>query len=634
MRGWRGGAAALLVAAVLLPAPLLLKRRAAAPADEWRRADFDRALDRALAGADDEDLDRALAPRRRLADGDPLPAQVECSVVTFAYKKDISTSGTAGGGWKRVAAADIDGDGDAADLVSADWSTHKLWWFENDMAGTFTAAEAYSNNQVLKKPMDVATGDIDDNDTVDIVTAGQTKDEILWFKTSHNADGSTSFTYNTIDKTLTDARSVFVADVDGDSLLDVVSASVSNEVVKWYKAAHEVGDDVDDPSTDVLWTAYTIDAAYHDRFDDDGGASPIEVQAVKVVVADLDGDDKLDVLYADDKTGVVGWSAQPAGVTSAADWGSSLTIDYDATNKAKWVVAADFDGDDNVDVVAATTTGTILLYENLGGSPVTWTEKTPLCSSSCPAVVSVEVFDIDGDQDLDVLASVEDADEIRWWKNNGNWAFASYEAVEDRAVDDDFTINKAGGYLTAVDLDADGDLDVVSAHDSYITWYENDCTIAPTPAPSPRPSFSPRPTHSFNPTPRPSVSFNPTPRPTFRPTNKQFHCESNVFGIPHIIDQPDSSTGYNGAYGCNSIFAIDVDGDFDVDFVAGNAGDNAVAWYANDGYEDFTKYSITDSSQASTYQASNAKDVFAIDVDGDGDVDVLSASFDDDKIAW
>ena len=59
MRGWRGGAAALLVAAVLLPAPLLLKRRAAAPADEWRRADFDRALDRALADLDDE------PPRRR-----------------------------------------------------------------------------------------------------------------------------------------------------------------------------------------------------------------------------------------------------------------------------------------------------------------------------------------------------------------------------------------------------------------------------------------------------------------------------------------------------------------------------------------------------------------------------------------
>ena len=105
MRGWRGGAAALLVAAVLLPAPLLLKRRAAAPADEWRRADFDLALDRALADLDDEprrrddeDVDRALAPRRRLADGDALPAQIECSVVTFAWKQDISTSGSGGNG--------------------------------------------------------------------------------------------------------------------------------------------------------------------------------------------------------------------------------------------------------------------------------------------------------------------------------------------------------------------------------------------------------------------------------------------------------------------------------------------------------------------------------------------------------
>ena len=56
--------------------------------------------------------------------------------------------------------------------------------------------------------------------------------------------------------------------------------------------------------------------------------------------------------------------------------------------------------------------------------------------------------------------------------------------------------------------------------------------------------------------------------------------------------------------------------------------------FDNDGDEDFTKVSITDSSQANTYQAKGAKDVFAIDVDDDGDIDVLSASFDDDKITW
>ena len=183
--------------------------------------------------------------------------------------------------------------------------------------------------------MDVATADIDDDGSMDIVAAGETKTELMWFRNS----GSGAFSQRTIDAGLTGAKSVFVIDVDDDGLLDVVSAGTkadSVEIVKWYKAAHAVGDDDGpNPATDVSWTAYTVDAAYHDRFDDDEGASPIEVRAVKVVVADLDGDDKLDVLYADDNTGVLGWSAQPAGVTSAADWGSSLTIDYDAANKAE-----------------------------------------------------------------------------------------------------------------------------------------------------------------------------------------------------------------------------------------------------------------------------------------------------------
>ena len=42
---------------------------------------------------------------------------------------------------------------------------------------------------------------------------------------------------------------------------------------------------------------------------------------------------------------------------------------------------------------------------------------------------------------------------------------------------------------------------------------------------------------------------------------------------------------------------------------------------------DFTTHVITAS-------ALNADSVFAIDVDGDGDIDVLSASSGDDKIAW
>ena len=72
-----------------------------------------------------------------------------------------------------------------------------------------------------------------------------------------------------------------------------------------------------------------------------------------------------------------------------------------------------------------------------------------------------------------------------------------------------------------------------------------------------------------------------------------------------------------------------MDGDGDVDVLSASAWDDTVAWYENqDGVGGgFTTHIITTS-------ADYAHSVFAIDMDGDGDVDVLSASFNDDKVAW
>ena len=117
----------------------------------------------------------------------------------------------------------------------------------------------------------------------------------------------------------------------------------------------------------VIETAFTVTTDGYYAYGTYYGPSDsdISIKAVSVFVADIDGDDKQDVLYADSTNGILAWSEQ----TSATDWGESLEIKYDTTNKAKWVVAADFDGDNDLDVVAATTTGTIPLYENPGGRP-------------------------------------------------------------------------------------------------------------------------------------------------------------------------------------------------------------------------------------------------------------------------
>ncbi len=81
---------------------------------------------------------------------------------------------------------------------------------------------------------------------------------------------------------------------------------------------------------------------------------------------------------------------------------------------------------------------------------------------------------------------------------------------------------------------------------------------------------------------------------------------------------------------CNhaeEVFSVDLDGDGDMDVLSASLRDDKIAWYENDGEANFTAHIITTS-------ADGAVSIFAADVDGDGDLDVLSASAWDDEIAW
>ena len=92
-----------------------------------------------------------------------------------------------------------------------------------------------------------------------------------------------------------------------------------------------------------------------------------------------------------------------------------------------------------------------------------------------------------------------------------------------------------------------------------------------------------------------------------------------TFGVRDAI-----STDVDGAF---SVFACDVDGDGDVDVLSASHSDDRIAWYENNGSGSFGAHTISTAADL-------ARSVFACDVDGDGDVDVLSASSNDDRIAW
>ena len=80
--------------------------------------------------------------------------------------------------------------------------------------------------------------------------------------------------------------------------------------------------------------------------------------------------------------------------------------------------------------------------------------------------------------------------------------------------------------------------------------------------------------------------------------------------------------------GVSDVHSADLDGDGDMDVVSASASDGKVAWYANDGLNVFGTQRII------TTQADGGigLDLDVVDMDGDGDTDVLSACF--TKVAW
>lgn len=147
----------------------------------------------------------------------------------------------------------------------------------------------------------------------------------------------------------------------------------------------------------------------------------------------------------------------------------------------------------------------------------------------------------------------------------------SQEFVEAQIIETNSLSTKA---FHASDLDGDGDMDLITGHNDFgssIAWYEND--------------------------------------------------GNGVFGSQTIISGFADPPVY-------AIFSSDLDGDGDMDVLSVSVNDDIVAWYENDGGGNFG------SQQVITTDADSPRDVYTADLDGDGDMDVLSVSDNDDVIAW
>ena len=156
--------------------------------------------------------------------------------------------------------------------------------------------------------------------------------------------------------------------------------------------------------------------------------------------------------------------------------------DVDASLSFKWMktthpaFATDLDADGDVDILVAdlehvkekygdTGDGVIYWYENDGAQTFGSTSRRVVHRSN-KEEVAVYALDLDGDGDVDVLAANGDSSELWWYQNDGAESFTP-EPVSNSA--------KARA-VYAADVDGDANMDVLSASNSgtyHVAWYRN-----------------------------------------------------------------------------------------------------------------------------------------------------------------
>ena len=276
------------------------------------------------------------------------------------------------------------------------------------------------------------------------------------------------------------------------------------------------------------------------------------------------------------------------------------------------VYAIDVDGDGDMDVLSTAVNDNdkaLSWYENDGNE--NFTQHT--IATTALAAESVYAVDVDGDGDMDVLSTW--GYYIYWFENDGNKNFTPHQIPT--YMDETYSVY-------AADVDGDGDMDVLSASwdeinfpSSYeIAWYENDGEENFTRHRIEH--FVRRPHSVYSADVDGDGDMDVLSASRYDPKIAWYENDGNENFTRHKIT--------TSAFSCFSVSAVDIDSDGDMDVLSASF-DNKILWYENDGNENFTQRLVTTNVNAS-------QSVYAIDVDGDGDMDVLSASVSDDKIAW
>jgi len=316
--------------------------------------------------------------------------------------------------------------------------------------------------------------------------------------------------------------------------------------------------------------------------------------------------------------------------------------------------AADINNDGYIDILLRTDYE-ILWFENIGNAYSFSQANIIRDGSSMNQLRSIDTADVDNDGDIDIFFANFTGNSISWYENLGNGGFGVEQVISTNTL--------GVTSVKASDLNSDGSIDVISASkvDGKIAWYENlgggifssqkliavsadiehvtsadfdldgdiDIAWASTG------NFK-RITYAEN---LGNAIFSNTVLSTsaMLPTalgsgdiDSDGDLDLLVGGTLRVASHENLGNVFssslniidiNNTLGNRSIFGVDIDNDGDDDILTASINDDKVGWYENIGFGNFSSFIAISSN------LNDIKEIFVADMDGDGDNDIIAASF-------
>ncbi len=330
-------------------------------------------------------------------------------------------------GVKFVDAGDMTGDGNI-DVIGTDGNSIVLWkniegngrtWVRQTVTDDFESDSAGINC--------LHAADVTGDGNLDVLVAGGNR--FVVFK-NLVGDGS-GWTQQLIADGPSEALSISAADIDGDGTLDLITSHRGNGGVAWW--ANSAGDA-------SVWTPNAVEN---------------HTYAYQVVAIDLDGDGDLDLV---DKRAVATWWENVDGQGIA--W-RKHSRDEAGINPQGGAVA-DIDADGNSDFIGSDLNRGVNWFRNTDCQATLWT-RNPV---PAPSIARIDVADMNLNGRIDIVFAAYNR--IGWMENvHGD---GTVWIARDRDAESVYPRS-----IMAVDIDRDGDPDILSASPSatMLAWWEN-----------------------------------------------------------------------------------------------------------------------------------------------------------------